>query len=285
MQRQTWQPAAVAVLVVCGAALAVDAWSTFFGCARMQVESSAPGGPAAEPQCVQEFSPILLLLLVPPLLCAAGVLLRRAWMAWGGAAIHAVGVPAYLLSTQWLRALVAVALLGAVAFWSSRSHAEGHGQTRSLQRGTRPAVIVSAALLAGIALLVVVPQIPDFWDPCHTWGNGGGSGTMSASPGGPCSSGASSTFTRGQQASILAFIFGVPIMLSAAVLWAARQEQGITLVVAGALLAAQAVPLYFLALPAFVLTWPIAALWIGAGVEWRRHGRQERPQESGASQT
>ena len=284
MQGRALQPAAVAVLVVCAAALAVDAWSAYFGCASMQVESSAPGGPAAEPQCVREFSPILLLLLVPPIFVALGVVLRRTWMAWSGAAIHAMGVPFYFLSTQWLRLAAAVALLGAVAAWSSRTHAKAGAPARPALPGTKTAVVVSAALLAGVALFAVVPQIPDFWDPCLSWG-APSSGTMTASPDGPCSSGGSSSETRGERAAILAFIFGVPIMLSAAVAWAARRQQGLTLVAAGVLLAVQAVPLYFLALPAFVLTWPIAALWIGSGVEWRRHARQGLPQMPNGSRT
>lgn len=265
----------VLAILLCAAALGVDAWSTMYGCAGMTTTASPPGAPPNPSHCVVAFTPFLVLLIVPPLVAAAGVLLGRPWLAWGGAVVEVIGLPVFLLSTQLLRAALALILVGALAWWH-------WGVVRPVRPSPpapgRMAIVaaVTAGILGLIAGLWLASSLPQFWDPCHTFGDSGG-GVHSVQAGGPCSSSSSSSLTRGGEAAILLLIGGVPLVLCCAVVWAALRRHGTVLVALGIALAVHAVPLFFLALPVFVLTWPVAACWIAAGVEGRRVRRGAGP--------
>jgi hypothetical protein len=271
----------VLVLAAALAVAGISLWTLLFGCTATRVELKEPGEPARGEECVNEFVPWLLLPLVPPALAVAGVLAGRPWMAWSGAALQALALPNYFyMGLGWWMAGAAVLLLAAVAWWHRdhrfRARAAAAAATRPPARGSRIAVFATAGVLGGLALALGLAQLPGLWDPCNTWGASGG-GTATQSPGGPCPTRSYSRHTQLESAAILAFIFGVPAGLCAVAAWAAARRHGTALLVAGATLAFQGIPLYFMGVLVLLLTWPVAALWIGTGVEMRRQRQAEGP--------
>ncbi|MHB8634380.1 MAG: hypothetical protein ACYDBQ_10540 [Thermoplasmatota archaeon] len=265
----------VLAILLCAAALGVSVWSSVYGCASMSTPVSAPGAPQNPSDCVVAFPPLLVLLIVPPLVVAAGVLLGRPWLAWGGAVVEALGVPVFVLSTQSIRAAAALALVGALGWWQW-SVVRPAGPRPPTPGRMALVATITAGILGLIAALWLASSLPQFWDPCHAFGDSGGA-MHSAQAGGPCSSSSSSSLTRGGEAAILLLIGGVPLVLCCAVVWAAFRHHGTVLVALGIALAVHALPVFFLALPLFVLTWPVAACWIAAGLEGRRVRREAIP--------
>src|SRR5438105_434724 len=85
-------------------------------------------------------------------------------------------------------------------------------------------VLGVAGLVGGLSALGLASQVPQFFDPCLTWGMGagnGGTGSASLSPGGACPSRSGTSETRAGAVVRLALTDGVGLLAAGLSAWAA----------------------------------------------------------------
>jgi len=279
MARPRLGAAGIVALLACAVAVGVDAWAAF-GCPFSEVSevSSPSGGPAsaAAPHCAGGFNAELALFVLPPLVAAAGLFARLPVLAWTGGAVEAVGALVFwpgVAAVHVPRILAAALLLAGLAWWQvARSRRPPTSSATPLMPAQGPArrsrlligSIAGGVVVASLAALWLASSLPQFWDPCFTFGEPS-TGTHTAVAGGPCSTSGGTSLTRGQEMGIMASIGGVPLALGVLGAFAAGRKAGALLLGAGIALAVHAVALFFLGLPVLLLWGPVAALWIAAG--------------------
>lgn len=249
----------VAVLGLAALASMIVFWSSYFGCAYTQVEATAGGqGPES---CVREFVPQVLFQLAPLLVLGAAVVVGKPWLAWANVLLNLLAAAFFQMSSQAVQVVLAALLAVALGWW--------HLSRRHVARPRlRPFVLASAILLIALALLAFAVEASSFFDPCHEWGQGRQPGeVVESQPDVECPSRSASSETRGEAATRLAIVSGTPVFLSTVAI--ASHRKGGMLIGCGGVLAAWGLFLMWGFSTAFMVAWPIAALWIAAGLEHR----------------
>jgi hypothetical protein len=133
-------------------------------------------------------------------------------------------------------------------------------------------VAVAGIVLAGLAAWGLALELPDFWDPCHDWGVGGGkSGSYEVgfTPDCPTRREGSSE-TKAGAAIRLALVHGVTILAGAAAIVAGWRRQAVLALAAGLAMAGETVVLFLGLSIAFPVALATAVLFLVAGLRWRR---------------
>lgn len=80
--------------------------------------------------------------------------------------------------------------------------------------------LVTVSIVAGLAAVSVVLEVPDFFDPCHSWGMDGGV----LSPGDDCPSRSATSETKGEAIARLVLIQGTAVVAAVLAFIGARRD-------------------------------------------------------------
>lgn len=141
-------------------------------------------------------------------------------------------------------------------------------------------VVGVAGALAALATLGLAAEVPEFWDPCHTWGLRSGDG-LELAPDGPCQARTGTSETRLGAAVRLLLVDGSALAAAGLAAWGALARRPLPLLAAGAAMAAETLLLLAGLSLAFAVPLAAAALFLTVGAGLRRGEATAVPAEAG----
>ncbi|MHB1262185.1 MAG: hypothetical protein ACYC2H_10785 [Thermoplasmatota archaeon] len=133
-------------------------------------------------------------------------------------------------------------------------------------------VVASGVTLGFLAAWGLAIEVPDFWDPCMTWGMRSGD---SLSPDDSCPSRSGASETRLEAAFRLVAVDGTGLATAVLAVWGGWVRGWKMTLAASVLMIAETVLLFFGLSFAFALTLGAGALFLVAALRWR--GLPARP--------